>query len=90
MNNIKKIIFHQISLFTKDKMIIINENTQLIGDILDSMKLVELCIKLEDISKDMGFEFNWTSEKAMSKSLSMFRTAGSLSNEFIYQMETKK
>ena len=39
---------------------------------------------------EMGFEFDWTSDAAMSRSRSMFRTAGSLVAEFISQMEAKK
>ena len=58
--------------------------------VLDSMKLVELCLALEDKAADIGFEFDWTSDAAMSRSRSMFRTAGSLASEFINQMETKK
>jgi hypothetical protein len=58
--------------------------------VLDSMKLVELCLALEDIAAAMGFEFDWTSDAAMSRSRSMFRTASSLAEEFISQMELKK
>ena len=35
---------------------------------LDSMKLVELCLALEDKAGDLDFEFDWTSEAAMSRS----------------------
>ena len=52
---------------------------------LDSMKLVEVCLELEDIADDLGFEFDWTSESALSKSRSMFRTLQSLSQEFLNQ-----
>ena len=68
------------------------DDTALIGgdSLLDSMKLVELCLALEDRASDLGFEFDWTSDAAMSKSHGMFRTAGSLAAEFINQMDTKK
>ena len=68
----------------------INGDTHLIGgkSILDSMKLVEVCLALEDLAEENNFEFDWTSEAAMSKSRSMFRTVESLTNEFINQMET--
>ena len=56
---------------------------------LDSMKLVELCLTLEDKASDIGFEFDWTSDTAMSKSRSMFRTAGTLIEEFINQSTAK-
>ena len=58
--------------------------------VLDSMNLVELCIALEDKAAEIGFEFDWTSDAAMSRARSMFRTAGSLASEFICQMEAKK
>ena len=31
------------------------------------MSLVQLCLALEDKAGEMGFEFDWNSEKAMSK-----------------------
>ena len=54
----------------------ISHDMQLIGEepLLDSMKLVEVCLFLEDVADDNGFEFDWTSEAAMSKSRSMFRS----------------
>ncbi len=60
---------------------------QLIGgdSLLDSMKLVEVCLALEDLADEHGFEFDWTSEAAMSKSRSMFRTVSSLAEEFAAQ-----
>lgn len=62
----------------------ISPDTPLIGDgkVLDSMGLVELCLRLEDRAMELGFSFDWTSETAMSKSRSMFRTAGALQEEF--------
>ena len=54
------------------------------------MKLVELCLAREDKATDLGFEFDWTSDDAMSNSRSMFRTAGSLAAEFINQIDAKK
>ena len=76
----------------EDKTIQVNDNTPLIGDgsVLDSMKLVELCLSLEDFAEEKGFEFDWTSGQAMSRSRSMFRTVDSLLTEFLSQMEVKK
>jgi acyl carrier protein len=72
-----------VSLLLPNKTLI-TDDTSLIGDagILDSMKLVELCLALEDLALEMDFEFDWTSDVAMSKSRSMFRTVGSLTLEF--------
>ena len=91
-NNFKKEVFNVIKALLEDKSQIVNDDTPLIGgsSFLDSMKLVELCLELEDKAIDLGFEFDWTSDTAMSRSRSMFRTAGSLAAEFINQMETKK
>jgi acyl carrier protein len=91
-SNVKKEVFNVIKVLLEDKSQIVNDDTPLIGgeSLLDSMKLVELCLELEDKATDLGFEFDWTSDTAMSKSRSMFRTAGSLATEFINQMETKK
>jgi acyl carrier protein len=65
------------------------EDMQLIGgeSLLDSMKLVEVCLALEDLADEYGFEFDWTSEAAMSKSRSMFRSVTALAEEFLNQSE---
>ena len=67
----------------------ISEDMQLIGGapLLDSMKLVEVCLALEDLADEQGFEFDWTSEAAMSKSRSMFRSVAALAEEFAKQSE---
>ena len=91
-SNVKEEVFNVIKVLLDDKSQIVNNDTPLIGgeSLLDSMKLVELCLELEDKATELGFEFDWTSDTAMSRSRSMFRTAGSLAAEFINQMETKK
>ena len=67
----------------------IKEDMQLIGGepLLDSMKLVEVCLALEDLADEHGFEFDWTSEAAMSKSRSMFRSVAALAEELANQSE---
>ncbi len=66
---------------------IINESSLLIGSesLLDSMGLVELCLVIEDFASEHNFEFDWTSDTAMSKSQSMFRSPKSLAEEIITQ-----
>jgi hypothetical protein len=54
------------------------------------MKLVELCLELEDKAGDLDFEFDWTSEAAMSRSRSLFRTVASLAEEFHAQSQSKE
>ena len=90
-NTIKSGVFAAVTALLEDKSLSVTDETPLIGggSLLDSMKLVELCLALEDKAADLGFEFDWTSDAAMSKSRGMFRTAGFLATEFINQMETK-
>ena len=90
--NIKDGVFQIISNGIDDKDFKVTDSTPLIGDssVLDSMKLVELCLALEDFAEEKGFEFDWISSQAMSRSRSMFKTAGSLASEFIHQMGVKK
>lgn len=89
---VKSEVLGQISQLLGDKSPTVTDDMPLIGDesVLDSLKLVELCLALEDKAASMGFEFDWTSEAAMSRSRSMFRTAGSLAAEFVNQMVAKK
>ena len=82
----KDLVLKVISETLEDR-VDVSEETQLIGGdaILDSMALVEVCIALEDIADENGFEFDWTSEEAMSKSRSMFRSVRALAEEFSSQ-----
>jgi acyl carrier protein len=70
----------------------INLKSKLIGSssFIDSMTLVQLCIALEDFSNKLNFQFDWTSEKAMSRSQSIFRNVEALSKEFLRQMKINK
>ncbi len=89
---IKSEVFLKIHSLLEDKSIEVTDDMPLIGGngVLDSMKLVELCLMLEDMATDLGFEFDWTSDTAMSRSRSMFRTAESLASEFLVQLVAKK
>ena len=91
--NIKKAkdIIYKILNDILDNQNEITDETPLIGSsaLLDSMKLVELCLTLEEISEENDFEFDWTSESTMSNSKSIFRTISSLANEFVIQSEKK-
>lgn len=70
----------------------VNIDTELVGSnrILDSLDLVELCLRLEDYAQANGFEFDWSSEEAMSRSRSMFRTVGALVDELERQKTEAK
>ena len=65
----------------------VTEDMQLIGGdaSLDSMKLVEVILALEDLADENGFEFDSTSESVMSKSKSIFRSVSTLVEEFLNQ-----
>ena len=79
-----------VDYMTTEQIKIIDETPLVGGELLDSMKLVELCLALEDKASEFDFEFDWTSATAMSKSRGMFRTAGTLVSEFVNQMKAKK
>lgn len=92
MTELRQKVYQAISSLLEDKSIEVTDGMPLIGDdsLLDSMRLVELCLQLEDIASDNGFEFDWTSATAMSRSRGMFRTAGALADEFSAQLQTRK
>jgi len=91
-DEIRRRIFSIAADLLNNSSITVSDDTPLIGDdrTLDSMKLLELCLSLEDVGAEPGFDFDWTSDVAMSKSRSMFRTVGTLANEFLSQMTSKK
>jgi len=91
-NDLKQQIFDAIATLIEETDIKLHDDTPLIGNgrVLNSMKLIELCLSLEDIAETLNFEFDWTSDTALSKSRSMYRTAGSLVTEFLTQMEAQK
>ena len=80
-------VLEEVRACLTDDSIELLPTTPLIGDgrVLDSLRLVELCVRLEDRSAEMGFEFDWTSEAAMSRSRSIFRTIAALQEEFSRQ-----
>lgn len=88
----KKIVSKIISKVVNDKKITISDDMKLIGSDspLDSMKLVETCLSLEDKAEELGFEFIWTSNTTMSKSSSIFKNLTSLSQEFLKQSKKKR
>jgi hypothetical protein len=71
----------------KESSISFSLESKLIGPekIIDSLGLVQLCVSLEDLGEEFGFNFDWTSEVAMSRSQSMFRNLQSLIDEFNFQ-----
>ena len=89
-NKIKLEIFKEISKQVNEKSLKITDDTPIIhSEYIDSMKLVEICIALEDKAIELDFEFDWTSGAAMSRSQSIFKSAGSIADEFIHQLKSK-
>jgi acyl carrier protein len=86
-----ELVIRELRPLLKDKSLHLDKSTILIGvqGIIDSLGLVELCLRLEDAASSEGFEFDWTSEKAMSRNTSIFRTVGSLSEELENQKRQK-
>jgi acyl carrier protein len=85
-------VFAAIRALLEDPSMHVTQDTALVGDgsVLDSMKLVELCLALEDKASALGFDFDWTSDAAMSRSRSMFRSAGALAAEFQRQRDERR
>jgi len=85
------LVLQEVRKIIADTSVVLNSETALLGDgrIVDSMGLVELCLRLEDIAISIGFDFDWTSDTAMSRSRSMFRTIGALQSEFTRQKSGK-
>ena len=75
-----------------DKNADIKDDTPIIGSNspIDSMGLVQLCLSLEEKAEELGFDFDWTTESAMSRSRGMFRSIDTLSDEFLSQYNEKK
>lgn len=91
LDKIKHQVFNEISKQVNDKSLKITDDTPIIhSEYIDSMKLVEICIALEDKAIELGFEFDWTSGNAMSRSQSIFKSAGSIADEFVHQFKSKK
>ena len=75
------------SLEAINSEIVCEENLRLVGSsgVVDSMGLVQICLDLEDQAGELGFEFDWTSDQAMSRSKGMFQSVETLANEFAQQ-----
>ena len=85
-------IFSAIREIADNEELTVDRDTHLIGtgSIFDSIKLVETCLYLETLADELGFEFDWSSENALSRSRGMLRTAGSLADAFLEQLDQSK
>ena len=87
LKEVEERVFKEIQNVSENKRAIVDKTTPLIGaeGTIDSVDLVDMCLELEDFAVELGFEFDWASEKAMSATNSIFKDAGSLSQEFFRQ-----
>ena len=69
----------------------ISEDASLVGEgsLLDSMALVQVCLRLEELADDQDFVFDWTSEATLSRSRSVFRSVSTLADEFTRQKDAQ-
>lgn len=84
---IKSQVYDAITSVLPDKSIKLSDDLALIGydSLLDSMKMVELCLVLEELAAELGFSFDWSTDTAISQSRGIFSTVGSLTNAFVAQ-----
>jgi len=88
IDKIIDLVIQEVSRSLRDGRIAVTAETKLMGDsgVIDSIVLIELCVGLEDRASELGFEFDWTSDSAMSRSRSMFSSVESLALEFFNQL----
>lgn len=84
MPELEQILASRVRELSETPLVDVGLDTPLLGEsgILDSLKLVRLCLELEELAEEQGFEFDWTSDTAMSRSRSFLRTLRSLIAEF--------
>jgi len=82
VNQIENFIRKQLSELANIPLDEVTGGTELIGEsrAIKSRTLVELMLVLEEFAEDeLGVEFDWTSDSAMSENRSIFRTVHTLS-----------
>lgn len=87
-NDVEKFICDEVSMLVGDAGASITANTPLIGAnrAVDSADLVVLLLAVEDYAREnLGFEWDWTSDSAMSEARSVLRTIGSLAEHLVNQ-----
>lgn len=92
IQQIEELVAKEVLKSLRDEKTVITSKTLLMGEagVLDSIVLIELCVGLEDRASELGFEFDWTSDSAMSRSRSMFSSVESLAKEFFNQLKEER
>ena len=85
---IEKFIIDEVSMLIGDTESKVTKATPLIGQnrAVDSADLVVLLLAVEDYAREnLGFEWDWTSDSAMSEARSVLRSIGSLAEHLVNQ-----
>lgn len=86
--DIQKFISDEVSILIDASEAKIDADTPLIGHnrALDSADLVVLLLAVQDYARDnLGFDWDWTSDSAMSEARSVLRNIGSLADHLMNQ-----
>ena len=86
---VEKFIIDEVSMLIGDTISPVTAATPLIGAnrAVDSADLVVLLLAVEDYARDnLGFDWDWTSDSAMSEARSVLRNIGSLSEHLMNQV----
>ncbi len=87
-DGIQKFISDEVSMLIGESDAKIGADTPLIGHnrVLDSADLVVLLLAVEDYAREnLGFNWDWTSDSAMSEARSVLRNIGSLADHLMNQ-----
>jgi len=85
---IEKFICDEVAMLIGDTGAKVDAATPLIGPnrAVDSADLVVLLLAVEDYANEtLGFQWDWTSDSAMSEARSVLRTIGSLAEHLMNQ-----
>ena len=85
---VQKFIAEEVSSLIGPSEAKIDADTPIIGHnrVLDSADLVVLLLAVEDYAREnLGFDWDWTSDSAMSEARSVLRSIGSLADHLVNQ-----
>ncbi|MEO5904512.1 MAG: acyl carrier protein [Gemmatimonadaceae bacterium] len=87
-DEIQKFICDEVAMLIGHSEATVNTDTPLIGQnrVLDSADLVVLLLAVEDYAREnLGFDWDWTSDSAMSEARSVLRNVSSLADHLVNQ-----
>ncbi len=87
-DDVQNFISEEVSALIGPSEAKIDADTPLIGHnrVLDSADLVVLLLAVEDYAREqLGFDWDWTSDSAMSEARSVLRSIGSLADHLVNQ-----